>query len=179
MNSRRHIYKDEKTGFKVEVDMPDIEYINDFLYFVIKPYNSAGNNAFLYCSGVNVSRFSPLAKGRHGQGCNPVVRGLQLVRLGVADLALSQGAIPKKIHSNECAGIVPTIETWYTERLLIENAPETFPEEAINYSVINLLKKISKAAMLEEEMPDKLLEPDELQEFLEYICKKILAVKKV
>lgn len=155
------------------MDRPNItEYINDFLYFVIKHYNDAGNNAFLYCSGVNVSAFSPIAKGRHGQGCNPVVRGLQLVRLGVTNMALSQGATPKKIPINKCAGIVTTMDTWYTEHLLIENAPETFIDEAISYSVINLLKKIDKAAMLEEKMPDRLLTPYELQAFIESLCSK-------
>ena len=46
------------------------EYINDFLYFVLRSDEKRGPNTLLYCSGVNVSRFSPITKGRHGIGSN-------------------------------------------------------------------------------------------------------------
>jgi len=64
------------------------EYINDFLYFVIRPDKSKGAGILRYCSGVNVSLFSPITKGRHGMGANPSMRGLQLVNHGVRALAL-------------------------------------------------------------------------------------------
>jgi hypothetical protein len=103
---------------------------------------------------------------------NPAMRGLQLVNLGVRALALSKGATPKAIRENDCAGIAPTKDNWHTERLLIENAPESFPDDTINYCVIELLKKIDKAIMLGAKLPDKLLKPDELQVFIEAMCSK-------
>jgi hypothetical protein len=149
-----------------------IRYINDFLYFVLRPDTHKGNDVLIYCSGVNVSRFTPITRGRHGIGSSPVVRGLQLVNLGVRDLALSRGATPRALRENECEGIVPTKDTWYTERLLIENAPESFPDEMVHYCVNNLLKKIFKASMRELQLPDTLSETDELQLFIETQCRK-------
>lgn len=148
------------------------KYINEFLYFVISPDKSRGDGALIYCSGVNVSRFSPITRGRHGIGSNPATRGLQLVNLGVRNLALSKGATPRALRGNDCAGIVPTEDTWFTELLLIENASESFPDEMINYCVTNLLKKIFRACMLEVQLPEKLQTPDELQDFLEPLCRK-------
>jgi hypothetical protein len=147
------------------------KYINDFLYFVTRPDKSR-ERVLIYCSGVNVSRFSPVTEGRHGIGSNPAIRGLQLVNFGVRDLALSKGATPRALRGNDCAGIAPTRDDWYTELLLIENAPGSFPDEMINYCVINLLKKIFKASMRELPLPDILLKADELQVFLESLCRE-------
>ena len=149
-----------------------IRYINDFLYFVIRPDIDKGKDVLIYCSGVNVSRFTPITRGRHGIGSSPVVRGLQLVNLGVRDLALSRGATPKALRGDECEGIVPTKDTWYTERLLIENAQESFPDEMLHYCVNNLPKKIFKASMRELQLPDAFPEADELQALIETQCRK-------
>ena len=149
-----------------------IRYINDFLYFVTRPDTHKGKDVLIYCSGVNVSRFTPITRGRHGIGSSPVVRGLQLVNLGVRDLALSRGATPRALRENECEGIVPTKDTWYTERLLIENAQESFPDEMLDYCVHNLLKKIFKASMREVQLAETLLRADELQLFIETQCRK-------
>lgn len=147
------------------------EYRNEFLYFVIRADESRRKGSLVYCSGVNISRFFPVTRGRHGIGTNPAMRGLQLVNLHVRDMALSQGATPKRMRGNDCAGLVPTDETWYTELLLIEDAPESFPEEMIDYCVTNLLRKIFKAVLLEAPLPERLLNPDELQVFLDSLCR--------
>lgn len=147
-----------------------MEYINDFFYFVIKPHKDP--NTILYCSGVNVTRFSPLTAGRHGQGSNPAVRGLQLIRIGIMDMALKTGGKAKRYNGKECKGIAPTEDSWYTEGLIIEHVTEAFSEEALRYSVINLLKKIGNALRLKDKMPDKILSPQELQRFIEELCVK-------
>ncbi len=148
------------------------EYINDFLFFILKPDSSRGRNTYLYCSGINIDRFLPITKGRHRPMSNPAIRGLQLVNLGVRALALANGATPKALPENKCSGIVPSKDSWSMERLLIENMPESLPEEIISYCVINLLKKIDKAIILGATLPDKLLDPDELQLFIEAMCIK-------
>ncbi|HET6514673.1 MAG TPA: hypothetical protein VFG09_05885 [Thermodesulfovibrionales bacterium] len=147
------------------------EYVNDFLYFVVRPVTEGEKQAWVYCSGVNISRFSPITKGRHGIG-NPSVRALQNVNHGVRSLALSKGARPRALRGNDCAGITPPKDTWYTELLLIENASESFPHEMIDYCVRDLLTRIFRACLLELKLPDKLLKPDELQVFLEDLCVK-------
>ena len=148
-------------------------YRNDFLYFVLKPDKNRGKQTFIYCSGVNVSRFSPLTTGRYGIGSNPAMRGLQLVNLGVRDLALSRGATPRALRENECRGMAPTKEDWYTERLLLENLPVSFPEEMFSYCAIHLLEKIVKACMLQDvELPAKLPGPDEFQILIETLSRR-------
>jgi len=148
------------------------EYVNDFLFFILKPVSSSGGDTYLYCSGINIDRFLPITKGRHRPMSNPAIRGLQLVNLGVRALALEHGATPKALPENECAGIIPSKDSWSAERLLIENVPKSLPEKIISYCVINLLKKIDKAIILGATLPDKLLEPDELQLFIEAMCAK-------
>lgn len=143
-------------------------YINDFLYFVIKPWEGG----LVYCSGVNVTRFSPIIKGRHGICSNHAIRGLQLVNFGVRDLGLARGAVIRPLRGNACAGIAPTQDIWYTERLLIESSPASFPDEVINYAVVNLVKKVTKACCLDDsDPPEGLTQPSELQAFLEALCR--------
>jgi hypothetical protein len=102
---------------------------------------------------------------------NPSIRGLQLVNSGVRSLALSNGATPKAVKGDYCAGIVPPKDGWYKDLLLIENASESLPDEIISYCVINLLRKIFNASGLRDvKLPDKLLSPDELQSVIEALC---------
>jgi hypothetical protein len=147
------------------------QYANDFLYFVIKPAVGKDSGAFLLCSGVNLSRFLPITRRRHGLASNPALRGLELVKIGVCDLALAKGALPKIIRGNDCAGLTTTDEGWFTEALLVENAPKSFSEEVIGYCVMALLKSIFKACRLEVALPDKLPKPGELQLFIEGVCR--------
>ena len=152
--------------------MSALQYANDFLYFLLRPDADRAVDSVIYCSGVNVSRFGPITKGRHGIGANPSVRGLQLVNLGVRDLVLARGSTPKAIRGNICKGIAPTTDTWYTEALLIEKAPGQSLDGIIEYAVLNLVSKIFNASMLYPPLPDKLLGPNELQGFLDDLCNR-------
>jgi len=150
------------------------EYINDFLYFAFMPDESRGQGAFIYCSGVDLFRFLPITKGRHRPMSNPVMRGLQLVNVEARALALSRGATPIAIQGDYCNGIVPASNGWYKEMLLIENAPDSLPDEIISHCVVNLLKKTFRAmGMMETELPDTLLRPDELQVFIGDLCREL------
>jgi hypothetical protein len=149
------------------------EYINEFLYFVLRQgTGSKPKDSFIYCSGVNIDRFMPITKGRHRPMSNPAIRGLQLVNLGVRDLALTKGAVPIALRGNECAGIVPSKDQWYKELLLIEKVPDSFPSEIINYCVINLLKKIVNSCLLSVKPPETVFIPEELQAYIENLCKE-------
>lgn len=147
------------------------EYINDFLFFVIKPDQGTDSGSYIYCSGADLFRFLPITKGRHGLDSNPAMRGLQLVNLGVREMALSQQVTIRPVRG-DCAGMAHNSGAWYSERLLIENAPASFPEEVITYGVINLVKKIIKACTLPDIAPDTMLQPNELQAFIESLCDK-------
>jgi hypothetical protein len=154
------------------MSVPDeYRYVNDFMYFVLKRDRKRGEHTFLYCSGVNLLGFLALTGGRHGLASNPALRGLQLVNLDIRALALSRGAMPKALRTKECSGEAPRTGEWYSETLLIENTPETLPEEVISHGSVTLVKKIAKACLLEHlSMPDEGTGPEELQSFIEALC---------
>ena len=146
------------------------EYVNDFLYFVIRPDESSSNGDLICCSGVNVGRFTPFTKDRHNPMSNPAVRGLQLIQYDIMALALEHGTTAKKMRGYKGEGLPPTEELWSAESLLIKNAPPGLSERIINHSVVELLKKIDRASTRGAAMPDKLLSPGELQVFIESLC---------
>lgn len=149
------------------------EYITDCMYFVIRPYEIGGPRTYLLCSGVNVSRFLPITRKRHGLASNPSLRGLELVNLDVRTLALSRGAVPKAYRGNDCAGITPTQEIWYSEGLLLEDASPSFVEEITPFCVISLLRKITRGSGLTEvEMPAALPTPEELSSFVDSLVSR-------
>ncbi|MEN8264778.1 MAG: hypothetical protein ABFR82_15100 [Nitrospirota bacterium] len=148
------------------------EYINDFLYFVIKPDEKSANGDLICCSGVNVDRFTPITQGRHNPMSNPAMRGLQLIQYDIMALALANGATAKTIPGYKDKALPPTAEIWSTDCLRIKNAPPSLPEKIINHSVVELLNKIDLASRREATLPDNLLSPDELQLFIESMCSK-------
>lgn len=148
----------------------DRAYRNDFLYFALFPDTSRGEETVIYCSGVSTTRFLPITKGRHRLGLNPAVKGLQLVNIGVRALALSRGAIPKTERGNDCSHFVNPSEVWYSEVLSIRNTGHLLFDEVIEYCVTHILRKIFKAIMLEPDLPETLLRPEDLQTLLEQFC---------
>jgi hypothetical protein len=149
------------------------KYVNDFLYFIITPDENSANGDLICCSGVNVDRFTPITKGRHNPMSNCAVRGLQLIQYDIMALALKNGTIAKPIRGYKSRGLPPTDEIWSTESLLIKNAPPSLPDKIINHCVVELLKKIDRAATRETTLPDQLLSPDKLQVFIESLCDEL------
>lgn len=139
---------------------------------MVKPDEGRGADTLIYCSGVNLDRFAPLTRGRHGLSSNPVIRGLQIVKQGVSALALSKGGVPRIIRGKDCAGLAPTADTWYSELLLIENTAALSPAEIIDYGVRNIFAKIFISSTTELQLPDALPAPDELQQHIDALCKK-------
>jgi hypothetical protein len=150
------------------------KYINDFLYFVVRPDPGGKKDKLIYCSGVNITRFFPMTRRRFGIGGNPVTSGLQLVNYDICGLAMSKGATPKVILGHDCAGIAPTKETWHVELVHIENAADLLPDDIISLGVRGLVQKIVACSWLEYQAPDKLLAPEELQVYLEDLCKAMM-----
>ncbi len=155
------------------------EYVNDFLYFVIKPDQDSTNGDLICYSGVNVDRFSPITRGRHNPMANPAVRGLQLIQYDIMALALKNGTTAKPINAYRDKALPPTREFWSTDCLRITNAHPSLPDIIINHCVIELLKKINKACTLEATLPDTLLNPGELQVFLESMCEQHAANPRI
>lgn len=147
------------------------EYINDFLYFVVRTESRGGKDVLIMCSGVNLTRFSPITKNRYGIGGNPILSGLQLVKYDLCSLALSKGAVPRDLWGYHCDGIAPTNEAWYAEPLQLENAHNLTPEDIISFGVRHLMQKIIASARLGYQVPDVLPAPAALQVYLEDLCR--------
>lgn len=147
------------------------EFVNDFFYFIVRPDASRGPDVLICCSGVNLDRFAPLTRGRHGLAVSPSMRGLQNTRNAIGSMVLEKEARPKFIRGRDCAGIAPTEESWYTDLLLIENAPESLSDEIIRCGVTALVASIFRACRIPFLLPDPLPEPDELQRLLEEQCR--------
>lgn len=146
------------------------EYRNDFLYIILK---SSQENQVIYCSGVNITRFLPLTKGRHRLGQNPVEKGLQSVNNEVKSLLLSYGATIKTARGNPCSGIIsPRDELWYTESFIINDISYIPVREVVSFAILNLIKKIFLAMMLDERPLENLPSPEELQRYFIDLCRK-------
>lgn len=145
-----------------------LEYKTTGFYFVFKPTKKG----IAYCSGINVERFLPITRGRHKAMNNPAIRGLQNLNLELRAMAIEAGATPKTVLVPECSFPRPTDDVWYTESILFENLPEVMIERLLPYAVVHLLKKIDKAIMLRADMPDEVLEPEEMERFIDSLCKK-------
>ena len=59
------------------------EYKNAFLYVVIREEPGLGPDSYIYCCGINLSRFCRLSWKKAGICSNPAVRGIQLLRTHV------------------------------------------------------------------------------------------------
>ncbi|WP_420263984.1 hypothetical protein [Candidatus Magnetominusculus dajiuhuensis] len=146
------------------------EYINDFMYFIVKP---GDGQALVYCSGVNITRFTPLTSGRHRLGQNIVMKGLQSSNLDLRSFILSLGAEPKTIRGGGCREEIHFSDAlWNSESLLIENMPEDFSAvEVVRFSVKNFLRIVLPQCVPQGEIPEELLGPESLQAWLDSRCK--------
>ncbi len=157
-------------GDEKEEVRKEIAYKNNYFYFIIRLID---DKICLYCSGVNISRFLPLTIGRHRLGQNPVEKGLQSVNYGVRSLLISKDAVIKSIQGNLCSDVINKgDDLWYTESFKIEDCALEVVSDVISYAVLNLLKKIFTALMLEEKVPERLPDPFEMEGYLKDLCNK-------
>lgn len=148
------------------------EYINDYLYSIIRADKARDEKVFIYCSGVSISRFVPLTAGKHGQASNPAFRGLQLTNHDVTSMVLGNKGIVKIIKGDYCSDFVPALDMCYAESLLLENISESFAQEVVGFSVMTLLKKIMKVCLPNIDLPGELPLPKELQTFIDLLSKQ-------
>lgn len=145
-----------------------MEYINDFMYFIIKPVDGEKH---VYCSGVNVTKFSTITKGRHRLGQNPATRGLQSLNNDIRALVISSNATPETIKNLSCLQFKPIKDDfWYSESFLIYNYSESLGEKIKQFAPVELLRKMFKAMLINETVPEN-LSSEEFQEYLYHVAK--------
>lgn len=150
------------------VRVASYEYKNAFLYIILRQAPEHGPRSFLFCSGINLTRFSPLSRGTFGICSNPAFKGLQLLRADVAAFCRKKGVVARAESSPSCAVISPKGDGWYREEsLVIETAPEGFPRELLRFSVTTLLRTVLSVCAPEVKLPSALPTPPKLQAYLE------------
>ncbi|KWT75021.1 hypothetical protein [Candidatus Magnetominusculus xianensis] len=151
--------------------MNSCEYINDFMYFIVRQEGSA---AYIYCSGVNITRFTPLTAGKHRLGQNIVMKGLQSSNIELRSYILLRGWQPRTLRGGSCHDeqVRSSDDLWNAETLMIENTSDDFSaEDVVNYSVKNFLRIVLPQCLPPGEIPEALLNAEGLQTWLNSHCK--------
>jgi hypothetical protein len=144
------------------------EYKNAFLYVVIREGPGPGRDRFLYCCGINLSRFCRLSWRKGGICSNPSVRGIQLLRTHVSRFAAKQGMIVTRAQSVDSAPITPHGEGWYHERpLRLERAEPDQIRELLEFSVMDLVRTVLVVCVPDAGIPTAFPDAVAMQKFLE------------
>jgi len=144
------------------------EYKNAFLYIVIRQEPELGPDSYLYCCGINLSRFCRLSWRKGGICSNPAVRGIQLLRTHVSAFATDQGMIVSKAKNTDGNAITPHGEGWYHERPLHlkKAAPEKI-RELLEFSVMDLVKTVLAVCVPDVRIPTVFPDAVAMQKYLE------------
>ncbi len=144
------------------------EYKNAFLYVVIREEPRLGPDSYLYCCGINLSRFCRLSWRKGGICSNPAVRGIQLLRTHVSAFAAKQGMIAKRAKGIDSAPITPHGEGWYHEHPLRlgHAAPERILE-LLKFSVMDLVRTVLVVCVPDAQLPAAFPNSAAMQKYLE------------
>lgn len=144
------------------------EYKNDYLYIVIRQAPEEGPQAYVYCCGINISRFDPICWGKAGICSNPAFKGLQLLRADVSGFALKQGLRTTNAEHIPCGPITPRGDGWYRETpLLVVQASPKAIQRILEFSVRDLVQTVLTVCAPDEKLPAKLPNSQLMQQYLE------------
>jgi hypothetical protein len=142
------------------------EYKNDYLYVVIRQMPESGVQTYLYCCGINTTRFDPICWGKAGICSNPAFKGLQQMRSDVSAFALKNNFVTMPYEGNGCGPITPRGDGWYRENMLIMKASPRNIQEALEFSVTDLVKTVLYVCAPDAKMPEKLPTPPAMEAWL-------------
>ncbi len=149
------------------------EYKNDFLYIVIRQAPEQGQRTYLYCCGINISRFDPICWGKAGICSNPAFKGLQLLRADASAFAKTMGIMTKNAEHISCVPLTPPGDGWYRENaLLIDEASPKAIQQLLEYSVKDLVQTVLTVCAPDAKIPAKLPSPPAMQKLLESMSVK-------
>jgi len=149
------------------------EYKNDYLYIVIRQAPEQGPKAYVYCCGINISRFDPICWGKAGICSNPAFKGLQLLRADVSSFALKLGVETKNAERIPCGPLTPRGDGWYRENtLLIAAASPKEVRQILDFSVMDLVKTVLTVCAPDAKIPAVLPNPLAMQKYLESLSVK-------
>jgi len=151
---------------KKQQTVSSYEYKNDFLYIVIRQMPEKDPTTYLYCCGINTTKFDPLCWGKAGICSNPAFKGLQLLMADVSAYALTKGFQTRPSEGIDCSPITPQADGWYRENMLITGAAARNLREVLEYSVMDLVKTVLYVCAPEARMPAKMPNPPAMQKWL-------------
>ncbi len=144
------------------------EYKNAFLYVVIREEPGLGPDSYVYCCGVNLSRFCRLSWRKGGICSNPTVRGIQLLRAHVSAFAAKQGMIVTKTKDIDAAPITPHGEGWYhQDPLRLDKTSTKKILELLEFSVMDLVRTVLVVCVPDAKIPADFPDAAEMQKYLE------------
>lgn len=144
------------------------EYKNAFLYVVIHEEPGKDTGSYIYCCGINLSRFCRLSWKKSGICSNPAVRGIQLLRTHVSAFAAARGMTVTKAKNLETAPITPHGDGWYHEHpLRLGHAAPELIQELLEFSVMDLVKTVLVVCVPDEKIPAAFPDAAAMQKYLE------------
>jgi len=143
------------------------EYKNNYLYIVIRQMPDQAPGTFLYCCGINTTRFDPICWGKAGICSNPAFKGLQQMRADVSAFAIGKNFQTKPADGFDCTPMTPRGDGWYRENMLITDASPKNIGETVEFSVLDLVKTVLYVCAPEAKIPAKLPPPQALQKWLD------------
>lgn len=152
------------------------EYKNGYLYIVIRQAPELGLQTYLFCCGINTTRFDPICWGKAGICSNAAFKGLQQMRADVSGFALKKNFMTVPYDGNDCGPTTPRGDGWYRENMLITKSSPKNVKEALEFSVMDPVKTVLYVCAPEAKMPAKLPSPPAMQKWLDsYNVKKYIA----
>jgi len=140
---------------------------NDFLYVIFQRPSADVADRLLYCAGVNILRFRPLTRGKHGNASNPSYRGLQLLRLRLlVPEVLARGGRAERICGDHCEP-VPVGDGWFSESMELHGVGPDFGRELLPRCVRTLVELILGVCFPGRKIPDDIYEPARLARYLD------------
>jgi len=143
------------------------EYKNDYLYIVIRQVSDQASEDYLYCCGINTTRFDPICWGKAGICSNPAFKGLQQMSADVSAFAIGKDFQTKPADGFDCAPMTPRGDGWYREHMLITGASPKHIKDTLEFSVLDLVKTVLFVCAPEAKIPAKLPSPQALQKWLD------------
>jgi hypothetical protein len=144
------------------------EYKNAFLSVVIREEPGPDPDSYIYCCGINLSRFCRLSWRKGGICSNPAVRGIQLLRTHVSAFAAKQGMIVKKAKDFDSASITPHGHGWYhQDPLRLKQATPERIRELLEFSVMDLVRTVLVVCVPDAQIPTSFPDAAEMQKYLE------------
>ncbi len=143
------------------------EFKNEYLYIIVREVPEQGPQRYVYCSGINTTRFDPICWGKAGICSNPAFKGLQLLRADVSALALKKNLETGPADDYDCSLIAPPGDGWYCEKMLISGASSGDIRAILEFSVHDLVKTVMVVCAPEAKVPEKFPNPSALQKWLD------------